>query len=137
MSVFFNVEDIDFSLKDEAKVIDWISKVVSEHDSLVGEISYIFCSDEYLLNINREYLQHDYYTDVITFDYTEDNIISGDIFLSIDRVKDNAALYAKDFDEELKRVIIHGILHLLNFKDKTEDESKLMREKEDECLKVF
>ena len=101
----------------------------------VGEISYIFCSDDYLLDINKTYLKHDFYTDIITFDYTDAKKISGDLYISIDRVRDNAQELNLGFEQELHRVIIHGVLHLLGLKDKTEEEAKEMRKAEEECLK--
>jgi rRNA maturation RNase YbeY len=100
----------------------------------MGDISYIFCSDDQLLDINKEFLNHDYYTDVITFDYSETENVSGDIFISIDRIRDNAKILELSYLDELHRVIIHGVLHLLGFKDKTKEESKNMRRLEDECL---
>ena len=105
------------------------------HKKLVGDINIIFCSDDYLYEMNKIYLNHDYYTDVITFPYNIGNKIEGDIFISIDRVKDNAQIYSTTFDNELSRVIIHGILHLIGFNDKSEEEQKQMREQEDICLK--
>ena len=102
-----------------------------------GEITIIFCSDDYLLDKNRAYLNHDYYTDIITFDYSENDVVSGDLFISIDRVKDNANTYGISFDNELKRVVYHGILHLCGYKDKTEKDKKEMREKENYYLSQF
>ena len=102
-----------------------------------GEIMIIFCSDDYLLDKNRDYLNHDYYTDIITFDYSENDVVSGDLFISIDRVKDNAITYGISFDNELKRVVYHGILHLCGYKDKTEKDKKEMREKENYYLSQF
>lgn len=116
------------------RINTWIKQVVSGYSFQVGEISFIFSTDDYLLDINRRYLNHDYFTDVITFDYSEDNVLSGDIFISLDTVKDNAEQYGVSFQEELNRVIIHGILHLAGFKDKTETEAGLMREAENSAL---
>ena len=96
-----------------------------------GDISVVFCSDEYLLSINREYLNHDYYTDIVTFNYVEDSIISGDLVISIDRVKDNAEIFRSEFVVELYRVVFHGVLHLVGYNDKTEAEKAQMRKKED------
>ena len=115
----------------------WITTIVENNKKEVGEISYIFCSDEQLLEINKEFLNHDYYTDIITFDYSEADVISGDLFISIERIKDNAKTLKTSYQEELHRVIIHGVLHLLGYKDKTEVESENMRKLEDECLLIL
>jgi probable rRNA maturation factor len=111
----------------------WLSDVCKKHNRNLGEINLIFCSDEYLLQINKEHLDHDYYTDIITFDYYEENI-SGDLFISVDRVKENAKDLKIEFTQELHRVVVHGTLHLLAFGDKTKDEEVLMRKLEDEAL---
>ncbi len=137
MEVLFNTEDIDFDLRDTDGYIDWIRKSAEKEGKQLGDISYVFCSDDYLLDINQRFLEHDYYTDIITFDYSEGNIISGDLMISIDRVKDNASQLELPFEDELRRVMIHGILHLCGYKDKTEEEEKLMREKENFYLKLF
>ena len=110
---------------------------IERNNKQLGEISYIFCSDEQLLEINKEFLNHDYYTDIITFDYSEADVISGDLFISIERIKDNAKTLKTSYQEELHRVIIHGVLHLLGYKDKTEVESENMRKLEDECLLIL
>ena len=125
------------SLKKRTILKQWIKAIVENNKKEVGEISYIFCSDEQLLKINKEFLNHDYYTDIITFDYSETDVVSGDMFISIDRIKDNAKILGVAYQEELHRVIIHGILHLLGNKDKTETESENMRKLEDECLSVL
>jgi rRNA maturation RNase YbeY len=135
MSEAFNFfyEETEFLLEAEQEVqlADWLSAVLAEYQKQADEINFIFCSDEYLLEINKTYLAHDYYTDVITFDNTEEGEpLQSDIFISIDRVKENAEKFAVTFQHELYRVMVHGILHLAGFKDKTEDEQKLMREKE-------
>ncbi|TRZ46059.1 rRNA maturation RNase YbeY [Robertkochia solimangrovi] len=132
----FNFE-IDFTLNNPLTHKEWIDKVILSEECLTGEINYIFCDDEYLYNINTEFLDHDTYTDIISFDYTEGNIISGDIFISVDRVKENALTYQTSFENELRRVMIHGILHYCGYKDKSTEESQLMREKEDEKLLLF
>ncbi len=134
--IHYNYET-DFSLSDEAIVTNWINNVVNSEDKELGEISYIFCDDAYLLEINQQYLNHDTLTDIISFDYTEGNIISGDIFISIERVIDNAKDLNITFDEELKRVMIHGVLHYCGYKDKSSSDEKLMRSKEDEKIKMF
>lgn len=130
---FFS-ESIEFSLSDSDNISNWILDVATIEGKVIGDLSYIFCDDSYLLNINKEYLDHDYFTDIITFDYTEDNIISGDIFISIDRVKENAHNLNLSFIDELHRVIIHGVLHLCGYKDKTEIEASTMRQLEDNSL---
>ena len=132
-----NYEDVyDLSLN-EIDLTNWISKVCSSENHEFGDISLIFCSDEYLLDMNRTHLDHDYYTDIITFDYTENQIVSGDLFISIDRVRDNATDFNVSFEHELHRVIIHGVLHLCGYKDKSDDEEKLMRTKENNALSMI
>lgn len=125
------------TLKNRTILKQWIKLVIENNNKKVGEIAYIFCSDEQLLKINKEFLNHDYYTDIITFDYSETDVVSGDMFISIDRIKDNAKILGVAYQEELHRVIIHGILHLLGNKDKTETESENMRKLEDDCLSVL
>lgn len=133
---FFS-EDIDFSLPDENKVSEWISSVIEEHGQELSTLTFIFCSDDYLHEINLEYLDHDTLTDIITFDNAdEEGVIEGDIFISIDRVKDNAATIGTSFTDELHRVIIHGVLHLLGFEDKSDEAQVLMRKQEDSCLSL-
>jgi probable rRNA maturation factor len=117
--------------------VSWLSKVVSLEGQELGEICLIFCSDDYLLEVNRKHLDHDYYTDIITFDYTEDGVVSGDLFISVDRVLDNAKTLDEMFHVELYRVVVHGVLHLLGYKDKSENESLLMREKESWALSLI
>ena len=125
------------SLKKRTILKQWIKAIVENNKKEIGEISYIFCSDEQLLEINKEFLNHDYYTDIITFDYSETDVVSGDLFISIERIKDNAKTLKTSYQEELHRVIIHGVLHLLGYKDKTEEESENMRKLEDECLLIL
>ena len=132
----FNYET-EFTLDNEGSISKWISNVIKSEGKNEGEINYIFCDDEYLLKINQEHLQHDYYTDIISFDYTIGNEISGDIFISIDRVKDNAVEFNVAFEDELKRVIVHGVLHYCGFKDKSQADELTMRNKEDEKLAMF
>ncbi len=114
--------------------VSWLNSVVTHEGCLLGEVSLIFCSDDYLLDLNRKYLNHDYYTDIITFDYSESGIVSGDLFISIDRVRENSAENGVMVHMELKRVVVHGVLHLLGYKDKTVSETKLMRDKENWAL---
>lgn len=132
----FNYET-DFTLGDEQAFSDWLSAVIVSENKNEGEINYIFCDDEYLHKINLEYLNHDTLTDIISFDYTMGNEISGDIFVSIERVLDNAKDYKTLFEDELKRVLVHGILHYCGYKDKSEDDEELMRSKEDEKTAMF
>ena len=134
--ISYNYE-CDFKISNEDVYSHWIASVLKSEGKEEGEISYIFCDDEYLLNVNRQYLEHDYYTDVISFDYTIGNEISGDIFISIERVLDNAKTYNVSFENELQRVIIHGVLHFCGYKDKTETDETLMRNKEEEKIKMF
>lgn len=133
----FVTEDIDKFLFDSETIVDWIDKIVTNENKILGEVCFILCSDDYLLNINNEYLKHNYFTDVITFDYSEANILSGDIFISIDRVKDNSTSYNISFNREFFRIIIHGILHLIGYDDKTEEDKLVMTSKEDESLKLY
>lgn len=130
---FFS-EDIDFLPDNQEGLEKWINKVIEVEGKTSGAVNFIFCSDEYLLKMNIEHLQHDFYTDIITFDYCEPPIISGDLFISIERVRENASDLSIPFEEELHRVMTHGILHLLGYSDKTEAEKASMRTKEDESL---
>jgi probable rRNA maturation factor len=134
--ISFNYES-DFQLENESLFEDWISRVIASEQKEEGEISYIFCDDEYLHKINVEYLNHDDLTDIISFDYSEGNVLHGDIFISIERVRDNANDFNVSFEEELKRVIIHGVLHYCGYKDKSEADEALMRSKEDEKVLLF
>lgn len=115
----------------------WIKTVAAAHGMKIGVITYIFCDDDHILKINKEYLNHDYYTDIITFDYTEDGIISGDIFISLDTVRSNALQFKTSYEEELNRVIIHGILHLCGIEDKTPQARKVMEANENEALSLL
>lgn len=136
--VSFFEEDIKYNLKDKAKVKNWIKEVATIYNKKVGELNYIFCSDEYLLEINKNYLNHDYYTDIITFDQSEsEEKIEGEIYISIERVTENANTNKALFRDELNRVMIHGVLHLLGFKDKTAAESETMRELEDKMIEKY
>lgn len=127
----------DFEFQEEKSFDTWIRKVISSEEKQLGEINYIFCDDHYLYKINLKFLEHDTYTDIISFDNSEGDELNGDIFISTDRVAENAKEYNVDFSEELKRVIIHGILHLCGYGDKTESEAALMRQKEDEKIALF
>jgi rRNA maturation RNase YbeY len=129
--ISFNYEN-DFELNNEEQLSNWISRVIASEEKKEGEINYIFCDDDYLLNLNEQYLNHDTLTDIISFDYSMGNEIHGDIFISTERVKDNATDFKVSFEEELKRVMVHGVLHYCGYKDKTEEDEALMRSKEDE-----
>lgn len=118
-------------------ICKWLSVIASHYNYSLGAINFIFCDDEYILSVNRQYLNHDYYTDVITFDYCEVNVLSGDVFISLDTVKSNAELFQTTFENELNRVICHAVLHLIGFKDKTDLDSKEMRCNEDICLELL
>jgi rRNA maturation RNase YbeY len=110
---------------------NWLEEIILSEAKKIGDINYVFCDDDYLLKINQDYLQHDYYTDIITFDSVKGKTISGEIFVSLQRISDNASTLSKNYEEELRRVLAHGILHLCGYKDKTEDEETEMRRKED------
>lgn len=134
--ISFNYET-DFILTNESHYSDWISRIISSEGFDEGEINYIFCNDEYLHKINIEYLNHDTLTDIISFDYTVGNLIQGDIFISIERVRDNSIDFNTIFDNELKRVLAHGVLHYCGYKDKSTKDEALMRSKEDEKILMF
>tara|TARA_R110002050_G_scaffold54303_4_gene122965 strand:+ start:60426 stop:60836 length:411 start_codon:yes stop_codon:yes gene_type:complete len=131
--ISFNYET-DFKLEDESVISSWISKAISSELYKLEEINYVFCDDEYLHKLNVEFLKHDTLTDIISFDYCMGKLIQGDIFISVERVADNAKDFKVSFEEELKRVIIHGVLHYCGYKDKTDADAKLMREKENHYL---
>lgn len=126
-----------FRLDNKASYTKWLSRVVQSEDKKVGDINFIFCDDEYLIGLNRQYLDHDTLTDIITFDYSVGKELHADIFISVERVRENAGDFGVSFDEELKRVLAHGILHLCGYKDKSPEEEKEMRVKEDEKMKLF
>ena len=134
--ISFNYEN-DFVLPFEERTQKWISSVISDEGFKEGEINYIFCDDDYLHKINVEFLNHDTLTDIISFDYTVGKILQGDIFISTERVTDNSKDFNTSFDDELHRVIVHGILHFCGYKDKSEEEARLMRSKEDNYLSML
>ena len=134
MPVYFHCENINFTPSNKSKVSSWIEKVFSENNKNTSSINIIFCTDDYLLKINKKHLNHNYYTDIITFDNSISNDVSADLFISIDRVKDNANSLKINFNTELHRVIIHGILHLCGYNDKLEKEKTQMRSLEDKYL---
>ena len=135
MIEFFHEGDFRLSSLDDYS--HWINRIIKSEKVFLGNINYIFCEDEYLVKINQKHLNHNSFTDIITFDYSDGEVISGDIFISTERVVDNASVFNKSFQEELLRVMAHGILHLLGYNDKTKDEVIVMRDKEEEKIKLF
>ena len=134
--ITFNYET-EFALENEERTSNWVEEIIVKEGFTLGEVNYIFCDDKYLHKINVEFLQHDTYTDIISFDYTLGKLINGDIYISIDRVKENALKYNTTFANELHRVMIHGILHYVGYKDKTEEDKKEMRNKENQALLIL
>ena len=130
-------EDIRFEFKGKLPTRRWLKLVAGSEMRRIGDINIIFCSDNYILDVNIKYLQHDYFTDIITFDYCEGDILSGDLFISVDSVKENSVYYGTEFSEELYRVIVHGLLHLIGYDDHTEEDVKMMRSKEDYYLGIL
>ena len=137
MAIAYYAEEVKLPAIKKKAVGDWIRKVASLYGKRTGDISYIFCSDEKILEINKQYLQHDYYTDIISFDYTEGTKISGDLFISLDTVKSNSENFGTDYTEELHRIIIHGILHLCGINDKGPGEREIMTQQENEALALL
>lgn len=137
MAIAYYAEEVKLPAIKKKAVGDWIRKVASLYGKRTGDISYIFCSDEKILEVNKQYLQHDYYTDIISFDYTEGTKISGDLFISLDTVKSNSENFGTDYTEELHRIIIHGILHLCGINDKGPGEREIMTQKENEALALL
>ncbi len=136
-SIDFHAEDVDYPLTDEALLRQWIEKVIEGAGCHLVQLNYIFCSDEYLYRLNVEYLDHDTYTDIITFPYAEPPAVHGDLFISVERVRDNARELGVPFEDELHRVMIHGVWHLCGQGDKTEAEAQAMRQREDEALQLL
>lgn len=137
LPIEFFSEDVEFELRNPGQVAEWINDIIEQHEQELISLTYVFCSDDYLHEINVSYLDHDTLTDIITFDNAdEEGVIEGDIFISIDRVKDNSKDLGTSFEDELHRVIIHGVLHLLGYKDKTEEQEALMRKQEDSSLSL-
>jgi rRNA maturation RNase YbeY len=137
MSIQFFVEDVPLPRLLKRRIGNWIKKVILDEGKKSGQISFIFCSDNYLLEVNKKYLNHDYFTDIITFDYVENNVVNGDIFVSVDRVRENAVTFKTTFTDELNRILIHGVLHLLGYKDKTKSDKSVMTDKEDFYLNLL
>jgi len=134
MAIFFHTLDADPRLQHKNALKRWISDCISGENKKPGDINVIFCSDEHLLEMNRTHLNHDYYTDIITFDFSQENVVSGDLYISLDRVKDNANKNASSLQNETYRVIIHGVMHLCGYKDKKKNEILIMRQQEEKCL---
>ena len=135
--ITYQTEDITMPQIKKRETTEWVKQVAANHGKKVGEIAYIFCSDEKILEVNRQYLEHDYYTDIITFDYTEGNRISGDLFISLDTVRTNAEQFDQAYERELHRVIIHGILHLCGINDKGPGEREIMEAEENKALALI
>jgi len=134
--ISFNYE-FEFILEEESTFADWLGRVIVSENKIEGDLNYIFCDDAYLLELNKEYLNHDTLTDIISFDYSVGNELHGDVFISIERVRENALDFQVAFMEELKRVMVHGVLHYCGYKDKKAEDELLMREKENEKIKMF
>lgn len=134
MAIYYYAEEVKLPAIKKRDTSAWIKRVAAKYGKKTGDIAYIFCSDEQILQVNREYLQHDYYTDIITFDYSEGEVISGDLFISLDTVKTNAEKFGTPYEEELHRTIIHGILHLCGINDKGPGEREIMEKNENEAL---
>ena len=135
--VTYFFEDTDFKLKNKTKIKKWLKLVAESEVFSLGAVSVIFCSDNYILDINQRFLQHDYFTDIITFDYSEGEKISGDLFISVDSVRENSIEFGTEFEEELHRVIVHGILHLIGYDDHTDEDIRTMRSKENYYLSLY
>ena len=129
-------EDIKFTYKNKLANNRWLKMVAGSEIRKIGDINVIFCSDNYILDVNMKYLQHDYFTDIITFDYCEGKVLSGDLFISVDSVRENSIEFGTDFEEELHRVIVHGVLHLIGYDDHTDEDKKMMRQKENYYLQM-
>lgn len=135
--VSYHTQDTDYKFKAKRLTSKWLKVLVEKEGRRLGAVSVIFCSDGYLLGMNRQYLGHDYYTDIITFDYCEGPVISGDLFISVDTVRENALFYGEQYDREMHRVIVHGVLHLIGYDDHTDKDRKQMRSKENEALALL
>lgn len=134
--ILYYYEDIDFQFRNKTRTNRWLRLVAESEIKRIGDISIIFCSDNYILDVNQKYLQHNYFTDIITFDYCEGDRLSGDLFISVDSVRENSIEYGTDFADELNRVIVHGLLHLIGYDDHTEADVAVMRKKENYYLSL-
>ena len=137
MSIQYFNEDVPLPKLKKRRTTNWIKNIIGAEEKICGDISFIFCSDEYLLEVNKKYLNHDYYTDIITFDYVSGRLMNGDIFISVDRLLENSKVFNTTFDNELSRILAHGVLHLLGYKDKNIKDKKMMTFKEDYYLKLL
>ncbi len=137
MAISFQNQSIEFKLSEKIKIKGWIKTIIASEKKEMGNLNFVFTSDEEILKTNVQYLKHNTYTDIITFDYCEGKKINGDIIISVERVKENADKFKTDFETEIKRVIIHGVLHLCGYKDKSEKDAKIMRGKENAALKKY
>ena len=137
MAILFQNQNTEFKLFHKQSIKLWIKRVIESEKKKLGHLNFVFTNDETILKTNIQFLNHNTYTDIITFDYCEDNLISGDIIISTERVQENAKKFNADFDTELKRVVIHGVLHLCGYKDKTAKDSEVMRKKENQALSLF
>jgi len=135
--VDFSSEHVDIPSFINVSVSNWIIEVIKSHNCIIGDLNYLFCDDNYILEVNKTYLQHDYFTDIITFDYCINRVISGDLVISLDTVSSNSVLFSTSYEQELLRVIIHGVLHLIGFDDHSVDEKEQMREMENKALNLF
>jgi len=135
MILFYS--ETDFDLKQKRLFKRWLSNLAAKESKKIGDVNYIFCDDDYLLKLNLKYLQHDTLTDIITFDYVEGDVLNGDIYISIERVRENASIFSVSFEQELQRVVAHGVLHLCGYKDKSDEDASLMRSKEEFAIQLF
>lgn len=136
-NIQFISQDVSFQIKQKRKIKKWLTDLINSHQKRVGEISIVFSNNDYVLEVNKQFLAHDFYTDIITFNYNEDDFISGDLIISIDMVRENAEKFKETFERELHRVVVHGILHLLGLNDKTKMEEATMRIAENDALKML
>lgn len=136
-SLIFDAEGVEMPALDKKTIEKWITAVAGKFGKTVGALTYIFCSDDKIIEVNRDFLKHDYYTDIITFDYSTHRRISGDMFISLDTVRSNAELFGKQYEDELNRVVIHGVLHLLGINDKGEGEREIMEQHENDALEML
>lgn len=137
MSVTYHNEGVKKPKLKYRVISTWLKKIINKYSFIAGDLTYIFCDDDYLKSINVKYLNHDYYTDIVTFDYCKDKVVSGDMFISVDRVKENSVLFNCNFTDELLRVMVHGLLHLLGYLDSTDSETETMRRIENECIVMY
>jgi len=135
--IYFHADRIVFKIQNQRKISDWLNKIIYHYKRILGEINVIFCSDEYILEMNQTHLNHDYYTDIITFNFNHFEYVSGDLYISVDRVKENAEEFNVTFNQEIQRVLVHGLLHLLGFNDTTDQEEAEIRKLENHWLQIL